>query len=200
MLNFNTCEFVTSAVSVETLPISDLPEMAFIGRSNVGKSSLINALTNRKNLAKTSNTPGRTRQLNFFRVPEKLMIVDLPGYGYAKVSKKEVKAWTRLIKDYLRGRRPLRRVFLLVDSRHGLKPSDLEFMELMADSAVSNQIVLTKIDKIKAGELEGVIKKVGEAIKGRAASASLPDIISTSSVKRVGMEELVEIIEVLSGV
>jgi len=143
------CDFVMGAAREEQLPPTDLAEIAFAGRSNVGKSSLINALTGRKALARTSNTPGRTREVNFFDLGDKLMIADLPGYGYARASKTSINNWTDLIERYLKGRRPLRRVCLLIDARHGLKDSDRVAMKLMDASAVVYQIVLTNRTRLR---------------------------------------------------
>ena len=154
------CTFVKGVVAIDGLPNDGKPEIAFAGRSNVGKSSLINALTGRTSLARVSVTPGRTRELNFFTLgkDEALYLVDMPGYGYAKASKAQVKGWTRLIRDYLRGRRELKRVFLLIDARHGLKDNDRETMTLMDEAAISYQAVLTKADKPKAAELAKIIE------------------------------------------
>ena len=149
-------DFMLSVVNLNQLPITDRPEICFAGRSNVGKSSLINALTNRKGIARASNTPGRTRELNYFNVDERLNLVDLPGYGYARASKTDIANWTRLTRAFLRGRAELRRVFLLIDSRHGIKPTDIELMEMLDEAAVTYQLVLTKIDKIKKTELDKV--------------------------------------------
>ena len=149
--------FMLSAVSLETLPAARLPEICFAGRSNVGKSSLINAVTNRKGIARASNTPGRTRELNYFNVDERLYIVDLPGYGYAKASKSDIARWTKLTRQFLFGRASLRRVFLLIDSRHGLKESDTELMSVLDETAVTYQIILTKTDKLKKGEMDKVL-------------------------------------------
>src|SRR5712691_323679 len=151
------CTFVKGVVQIDDLPQDGRPEVAFAGRSNVGKSSLINALTGRTSLARVSVTPGRTRELNFFTLgkDEALTLVDMPGYGYARAPKAQVKGWTRLVRDYLRGRRELKRVFLLIDARHGIKPNDREIMTLMDEAAVSYQVVFTKADKPKASELEG---------------------------------------------
>ncbi len=182
------CEFVTGAADEGGLPPTRLPEIAFAGRSNVGKSSLLNALTGRKSLARTSNTPGRTRQLNFFNVADRLMLVDLPGYGYAKVSKMQVAEWTYLMRGYLSGRANLRRVMLLVDSRHGLKSSDEEIMDMLDEAAVTFQIVLTKTDKPKREELAETQEKVHNALKSHPASYT--EILLTSSVKKYGMDEL----------
>ncbi len=181
-------EFVMGVVSLKTLPAADRTEIAFAGRSNVGKSSLLNALVGRSGLARTSNTPGRTQEINFFTRGTGLYIVDMPGYGYARVSKSRVKAWTALIRDYLRGRASLKRVFLLIDSRHGIKPNDLEIMKLMDTAAVSYQIVLTKADKIKARELDQVIEAVGKIMSKHPAA--YPFIIATSARKGLGLDAL----------
>lgn len=180
--------FMLSAVSLDTLPPARLPEICFAGRSNVGKSSLINALTNRKGLARASNTPGRTRELNYFNVDERLFIVDLPGYGYAKASKADIARWTKLTRQFLFGRASLRRVFLLIDSRHGMKESDLELMGMLDETAVTYQVVMTKVDKLKKGELEKVLAKTQKAIAKRPAA--FPNIICTSSEKKNGLDEL----------
>lgn len=185
---FQNVEFVLGVAALEQLPVVDRAEIAFAGRSNVGKSSLVNALTNRKTLAKTSNTPGRTQQLNFFNMDDRMYLVDMPGYGYAKVSKSLVKEWTKLIKRYLRGRPSLRCVFVLVDARHGLKDSDLELMEMMDDAAVSYRIVLTKTDKIKAEDREKRISEIDKII--RKHGAAHPDIALTSAHKGLGIDEL----------
>ena len=180
--------FMLSAVSLDTLPSARLPEICFAGRSNVGKSSLINALTNRKGLARASNTPGRTRELNYFNVDEKLFMVDLPGYGYAKASKSDIARWTKLTRAFLFGRASLRRVFLLIDSRHGSKESDIELMNMLDETAVTYQIVLTKIDKIKKDEIDKVQAKTTALIAKRPAA--YPNIILTSSEKKSGLDEL----------
>ena len=180
--------FMLSAVSLETLPPARLPEICFAGRSNVGKSSLINALTNRKGLARASNTPGRTRELNYFNVDERLFVVDLPGYGYAKASKSNIARWTKLTRQFLFGRASLRRVFLLIDSRHGLKDSDLELMAMLDETAVTYQLILTKTDKLKKGELEKVSIKTQKAIAKRPAA--FPKIINTSSETKNGLDLL----------
>ena len=180
--------FMLSAVSLDTLPSARLPEICFAGRSNVGKSSLINALTNRKGLARASNTPGRTRELNYFNVDEKLFMVDLPGYGYAKASKSDIARWTKLTRAFLFGRASLRRVFLLIDSRHGSKESDIELMNMLDETAVTYQIVLTKIDKIKKDEIDKVQIKTTTLIAKRPAA--YPNIILTSSEKKSGLDEL----------
>ncbi len=186
------CEFLLGAASLSQLPAPDAVEVAFAGRSNVGKSSLLNALTGRNGLARTSNTPGRTQQLNFFFLGEHrdkgLYVVDLPGYGYAKVSKKLVKEWVKLMRDYLRGRPNLRRVFVLVDGRHGLKDSDRELMTMLDETAVSYQIVLTKSDKVKLGEQEKLIRKTEKDIAKNVAAH--PKVLITSSMKGYGLDEL----------
>ncbi len=188
LLFAQNCDFLISAASFNQLPDTDLPEIAFAGRSNVGKSSLLNALTGRKNLARTSNTPGRTQQVNFFDLGGQMMLTDLPGYGYAKAAKSVVDQWTRLIKSYLRGRVQLRRVCLLIDSRHGLKDTDREAMALMDEVAVAYQIVLTKCDKIKAAELEKLLAKTDKEITKHVAAH--PEILVTSSFKSLGIEEM----------
>ncbi len=188
LLFTQNCDFLISAASFNQLPDTDLPEIAFAGRSNVGKSSLLNALTGRKNLARTSNTPGRTQQVNFFDLGGRMMLTDLPGYGYAKAAKSVVDQWTRLIKSYLRGRVQLRRVCLLIDSRHGLKDTDREAMALMDEAAVAYQIVLTKCDKIKATELEKLLAKTDKEITKHVAAH--PEILVTSSFKSLGIEEM----------
>lgn len=180
--------FMLSVVSMATLPAPTLPEVCFAGRSNVGKSSLINAVTNQNKLAKASNTPGRTRELNYFNVSNRLRIVDLPGYGYARASKTDIAKWTALTRTFLRGRAPLRRVFLLIDSRHGLKPSDLEIMDMFDETAVTYQIIMTKIDKIKPPAVAKVKSAIADAIKRRPAA--YPQIISTSSEKKTGIDHV----------
>ncbi len=182
------CDFLLSATALENLPGGDAPEIAFAGRSNVGKSSLLNALTGRKTLARTSNTPGRTRQLNAFSLGGKLIMIDMPGYGYARAGKQLIAQWTALVRDYLRGRARLRRVFLLIDARHGIKKNDIEVMQLMDTSAVSYQIVLTKADKVKAAELEQIQKQTGLVLARHPAA--FPQLITTSSRKSGGLEQL----------
>ncbi len=178
--------FMLSVARLEQLPDDDYAEIAFAGRSNVGKSSLINALFNQKKLAKTSSTPGRTQQLNFFNFDNKLYLVDLPGYGYAEAPEKLVKQWQSILKTYLRGRPNLRRVFLLIDSRRGIKKEDLEIMKMLDEAAVSYQIILTKIDKISAAELAETIKGTSAEIAKHAAA--LPDVLITSSEKKIGLD------------
>ncbi len=183
-----SCDFMLGVASLTQLPDAQLPEVAFAGRSNVGKSTLFNALTARKNLARTSNTPGRTQELNYFNLGQRLYMVDMPGYGYAKVSKEKVKAWTKLIFAYLRGRPTLRCVFILIDSRHGLKDSDHELMTMLDEAAVSYRIILTKCDKVKDQELEKVMLKTQEAVKKHPAAH--PHILATSSIEKTGINEL----------
>lgn len=180
--------FELTVASVDGLPVRDQVEVAFAGRSNVGKSSLINALTSRKDLARTSNTPGRTRALNFFTADADLIIVDMPGYGYARASKRDIRDWTRLVFDYLRGRSELRRVYVLIDSRHGLKPNDLEALDVLDKAAVSYQIVLTKGDQPKAAALKAVIAETANKIAKRPAAH--PQILVTSSQSGAGIAEL----------
>jgi GTP-binding protein len=182
------CTFLKGVVNVAGLPGDTLPEVAFAGRSNVGKSSLLNALVGQKALARTSNTPGRTREVNYFVLDDRAYLVDLPGYGYAKAPKTEVAGWNRLIQDYLKGRASLRRVFLLIDARHGLKTSDAPTLELMDEAAVSYQAVLTKADKVKAGELEKMIERTAKELSKHPAA--FPEIIATSARKGTGMAEL----------
>ena len=181
-------EFMLGVTTIAALPPPDLPEVAFAGRSNVGKSSLLNALVGRKALARTSNTPGRTRELNFFQLGDTMRLVDLPGYGYAKASRSEVQSWTGLTLDYLRGRAPLRRACVLIDSRHGLKPVDAETMDTLDEAAVPYQVILTKTDKIKPTAAEATRRAVADAIAKRPAAH--PDVLLTSSQKSEGLAEL----------
>ena len=182
-------QFIKSVPALEFLPPPNRTEMAFAGRSNVGKSSLINALVGQHGLARTSNTPGRTQELNYFEVPgTRLFLVDMPGYGFAKAPKEKVEAWTALVKDYLRGRPSLVRVFLLIDARHGIKPPDLAVMELMDEAAVSYQAVLTKADKIKPHELARVCERTAEELAKHAAAYA--ELLATSSQKGTGIAEL----------
>lgn len=180
--------FERGVVGMEHLPEGDFAEIAFAGRSNVGKSTLINAVAGRKALARASAEPGRTRELNFFRVGERLRIVDMPGYGFAKASKADIARWTSLVRDYLRGRAPLKRVILLVDSRHGLKPADTEVMGTLDEAAVTYQIVLTKCDKLKPSELSSVQSDTLAAIKKRPAAH--PSIVATSAETGAGIDIL----------
>ena len=182
--------FLKSAPTLEFLPDASVPEIAFSGRSNVGKSSLINALVNRNNLARASNTPGRTQELNFFDVgdPALFRIVDMPGYGYAKAPIATVKKWRFLINDYLRGRVVLKRVFVLIDSRHGIKDVDGEIMGMLDAAAISYRIVLTKTDKIKATERDAV--EADTLLKLRKHVAAFPELSVTSAEKKGGIEAL----------
>ena len=170
------------------LPLTDLPEIAFAGRSNVGKSSIINAITGQKGLAKTSNTPGRTQQLNFFNTAEQFHLVDLPGYGYAQAPEKQVKQWQKVIFAYLQGRVNLKRVFLLIDSRHGIKNVDKDIMKMLDTAAVVYQIVLTKADKISLASLNKIKNETELEVSKHAAAYT--KVLATSSEKNIGIDEV----------
>jgi GTP-binding protein len=180
--------FMMGAVKMDGLPGPDLPEVAFAGRSNVGKSSLINALVGQKYLARASNEPGRTREINFFNLDDQLRLVDLPGYGFARVSRGVANKFQDLGRAYLRGRPNLKRVYLLIDARHGLKAVDTEALDALDTAAVSYQIVLTKSDKLKAEEVEAVVARTRDAIRKRPAS--FPRVLATSAEKGTGIPEL----------
>src|SRR3954463_11915839 len=182
------CRFVAGAANEAALPSESLPEIAFVGRSNVGKSSLVNALTGRRMLARTSNTPGRTRQLNFFALDDRLMLVDLPGYGYAAASKSAIQGWTRLMQNYLRGRSSLRRVCLLIDSRHGIKDPDRALLTLCDAAGLSYQAVLTKVDKLGPEPRAAVAESVAAELARH--SAAHPEIHLTSAEKGLGIAAL----------
>ena len=190
------CLFFAAATSIEHLPSPDLPEIAFAGRSNVGKSSLINALTRRKSLARTSRTPGRTQQLNFFNLGARATLVDMPGYGYARASKSRIKSWTDLMHDYLKGRANLRRLCLLIDSRHGIKASDEALMNELDEAAVVYQLVLTKADKVSKTVLSNISRNFEPMRKKHPASH--PEIIATSSRTDLGIMELRTSLSVLA--
>lgn len=184
------CKFIAGANRSVSIPDHKLSEIAFVGRSNVGKSSLINAVLNKKALARTSKTPGRTQQLNFFNLNDKIVFVDMPGYGFAQVSKRKVANWTDLIFQYLRGRSNLRRVFLLIDSRRNLRDNDVDVMTILDEHAVNYQIVLTKIDQIKDFELEAVVKSIQDiSLKHPALH---PNILVSSSRDKIGIDEIRE--------
>jgi GTP-binding protein len=182
------CRFVAGVARAEQLPGGALPEIAFAGRSSVGKSSLVNALTGRKTLARVSTTPGSTQQLNFFDLGGRLALVDLPGYGYNQAGKAVAAGWSRVIEQYLQGRAELRRVCLLIDSRHGIKPVDETIMKVLDQAAVVYQAVLTKTDKLKPAELVEVTERVAGALRRHVAAH--PDILATSSETGVGIPEL----------
>ncbi|MFZ0719608.1 MAG: ribosome biogenesis GTP-binding protein YihA/YsxC [Xanthobacteraceae bacterium] len=180
--------FTSAASSVDSLPRMAGPELAFAGRSNVGKSSLINGLTGRRALARTSNTPGRTQELIFFGGPHRLVLVDMPGYGYAAAAKTKIAAWTSLITNYLHGRATLARVYLLVDARHGLKDIDKAILDTLGEAAVSHQIILTKCDQIGVSELTEQMAAVAAAIRKRPAA--FPDLLATSAKSGTGIAQL----------
>jgi GTP-binding protein len=183
-------EFLKSAPALKFLPDPEFPEIAFAGRSNVGKSSLLNALTGRKAIARASVTPGRTQELNFFEVgaPTRLRLVDMPGYGFAKAPPEVVKKWQRLVRDFLRGRVVLKRVLLLIDARHGIKPPDAETMAMLDEAAVGYRLVLTKADKIKPSQLDAVC--AATQAEARKHSAAYPDLLVTSSETKLGIDAL----------
>lgn len=182
------CTFLRGVVSLNDLPEFGQPEICFAGRSNVGKSSIINALTGRTTLARTSHTPGRTQQLNLFSLGKRLVLVDMPGYGYAKASKSSIAQWNALIQLYLKGRPTLQRVYVLIDGRHGLKDNDLEIMEMLDKAAVSYRLIVTKADKVSPTPLRELQKDIEEKIKSHPAA--YPHIMVTSSVTKLGIAEL----------
>lgn len=190
------CRFVWGVADEGALPPAGLPEVAFAGRSNVGKSSLVNALTGRKTLANVSRTPGRTQQLNFFDLGGRLMLVDLPGYGYAKVAKSKVAAWSDLIQRYLKGRPELVRVLVLIDARHGLKPVDLETMKGLDEAAQSYQVVLTKADLVKPEARDALLQRTAAALS--RLRAAHPEILLTSASDGTGIEALRAVLATLA--
>jgi len=182
-LNFHKAEFLAGAATLDSIPYFNLPEFAFVGRSNVGKSSLINALVDSK-IARVSNTPGRTQQINFFQISDAFILADLPGYGYAKVSKQTKKEWGHLIINYLRGRVNLKRVFLLIDSRHGYKETDSDILQFLSENAVPFETVLTKIDKERNPDIAAI------QARNDKIAAAYPNILTVSSETKQGIEEL----------
>ncbi len=188
LFNSDMVQFRLGVANHDGFPLAEIPEVCFAGRSNVGKSSLINALTNRHGLARASNTPGRTQELNYFGIADKLNLVDLPGYGFAEAPKKKVDIWNALIRDYMQGRRQLRRVFILIDSRHGVKELDKEIFAMLDKAGVNYQIVLTKIDKISKAALDKIISDA--TIISEKFIAVHPKILVTSSEERIGLDML----------
>ena len=188
-------DFVKGAVAMDGLPAADRPEICFAGRSNVGKSSLINVLTGRKNLARASNTPGRTQEINYFTAGDSRYLVDLPGYGFAEAPRAVVAKWQRLLRAYLAGRPTLRRAFVLIDTRHGIKEVDAEILTLLDRCAVTFQVVLTKADKVKVADREAIFAQVRTALQKHPAA--YPEIVMTSSEKGDGIETLRAIIATL---
>ena len=191
-LNFfkQPCQFIAGAATVESLPPIGLPEIAFVGRSNVGKSSLVNALVGQKALARTSQNPGATQQLNFFEIGTGLTIVDMPGYGYAKVSKTQKGVWDHLIRFYLLGRTTLKRTCVLIDARRGLMDTDHAFMDMLDETAVSYQIVLTKADNVSEKELTAILQSTEKGLKSHVAAH--PELLVTSSETKQGIDTLRE--------
>ena len=189
------CDFVKGVVAMSGLPPADRLEVCFAGRSNVGKSSLINALTGRKGLARASNTPGRTQEINYFALADSHYLVDLPGYGYANAPVAVVEKWQKLLKQYLAGRQTLRRAFVLIDTRHGIKPVDEEIMALLDSAAVTFQCVLTKADKVKAKDMDRVLAQVRQKLSKHPAA--FPELLLTSSEKGDGIATLRAIIATL---
>jgi GTP-binding protein len=190
------CRFLRGVLKLDQMPDADLPEIAFAGRSNVGKSSLINALTGNSSIARTSNTPGRTQEINFFDLGYRLILADLPGYGFAQAPKDKVGIWTDFIKLYLKGRPTLRRALVLIDSRHGLKDSDRDIMKLMDSSAVNYQVILTKVDKVKPGPLAALRDSIGEELAKHVAAH--PEVLATSAQDGFGIPETRAVLSALA--
>ena len=188
LLFAQSCDFMLSVAQIKQLPATDLPEVAFVGRSNVGKSTLINALTNHKQLARTSNTPGRTQQINLFDLGGRLILADLPGYGYAKAPKPTVDSWHRLIQTYLKGRPTLRIVCILIDARHGLKDVDEDYMKLLAEAAVAYRVILTKADLVKPAALAALLQDLSRTLRHKIGAH--PEPIATSAKDQTSMASL----------
>jgi GTP-binding protein len=191
------CQFVAGVADLARLPAAELPEVAFGGRSNVGKSSLINALAGRRQLARTSQTPGRTQQINLFDLGGRLMLVDLPGYGYARAPKPMAEAWQRLVRQYLRGRSALLRTCVLIDARHGFKEVDRRFMSMLGEAAVAYQVVLTKVDQVPAGELPDLLATLSAELERKPGAH--PELIATSARTGAGIDRLRAALAALAG-
>jgi GTP-binding protein len=191
------CQFVAGVADLARLPAAELPEVAFGGRSNVGKSSLINALAGRRQLARTSQTPGRTQQINLFDLGGRLMLVDLPGYGYARAPKPMAEAWQRLVRQYLRGRSALLRTCVLIDARHGFKEVDRRFMSMLGEAAVAYQVVLTKVDQVPAGELPDLLATLSAELERKPGAH--PELIATSARTGAGIDGLRAALAALAG-
>ena len=195
LIFYQQAEHFTAAADISHFPILDIPEVCFAGRSNVGKSSLINSICTKRSLARTSNTPGRTQLIHFYNIQNKLFLSDLPGYGYAKAPKSKIFEWTKLMENYFKNRVNLTRVFILIDARRGLKNSDHELMDLLNIVAVNFQCILTKIDKISSKALNDIVTDTKYQIKDYAAA--YPEIIETSANKKIGIDKIHECLNLI---